>query len=49
VRLLFEVEPTDLTVFAAVPVLLMTTGMLACYLPAKRASRLDPAVTLRAE
>jgi putative ABC transport system permease protein len=49
VQLLFEVEPTDLTIFAAVPVLLVTAGMLACYLPARRVSRLDPAITLRAE
>jgi putative ABC transport system permease protein len=48
-QLLFEVGPTDLTIFAAVPVLLMTAGLLACYVPARRASRLDPAATLRAE
>ncbi len=46
---LFEITPTDLSIFAVVPVLLVTAGVLACYLPARRASRLDPVEALRAE
>ena len=48
-RLLFQVEPTDVTIFAVVPALLAAAGMLACYLPAKRAGKLDPVAALRAE
>jgi ABC-type antimicrobial peptide transport system permease subunit len=47
--LLFEVSPTDPAVFAAGPALLLAVALLACYLPARRAVRIDPAVTLRQE
>jgi putative ABC transport system permease protein len=46
---LFEVEPTDLMVFAGIPFLLLIAGIIACYIPAVRASRLDPVDALRAE
>ncbi|MFW6078058.1 MAG: ADOP family duplicated permease [Gemmatimonadota bacterium] len=47
--LLYEVEPTDPATFVAVAVLLAAVAGLACWLPARRATRVDPAVTLRAE
>ncbi len=47
--LLFEIEPIDPVTFAAVPALLLTTALLASLPPALRASRLDPARTLREE
>jgi putative ABC transport system permease protein len=47
--LLYEVQPTDPAVFTAVAVILIATAGLACYLPARRATRVDPAMILRDE
>ena len=47
--LLFEVRPTDLTTFAVVSLILIAVGLLACYLPARRATKVDPIETLRYE
>ncbi|HEV3409192.1 MAG TPA: FtsX-like permease family protein, partial [Chthoniobacterales bacterium] len=47
--LLYGVTPTDPLTFALVGLLLVVTALLACYLPARRASRLNPVNTLRAE
>ena len=47
--LLFGVSPTDAATFAAGALLLLGLALLASYLPARRASGVDPIVALRAE
>jgi putative ABC transport system permease protein len=47
--LLFDTSPVDLLALAAAPLLLLVVAMVACAVPALRATRVDPAITLRAE
>jgi putative ABC transport system permease protein len=47
--LLFEVTPTDPATFSIVAILLGAVALLACYIPAHRAMRVDPMVALRYE
>ena len=47
--LLFGVKPFDAITYGAVAALLLATALVACYAPGRRATRIDPAVTLRVE
>jgi len=47
--LLFHVQPTDTYTFVLVSALLLTAALIACYVPARRAARIDPQAALRAE
>ncbi len=47
--ILFDVQPRDPSIFGSVVVVLAAAGMAACFVPARRATRVDPLVALRAE
>jgi ABC-type antimicrobial peptide transport system permease subunit len=46
---LFETPPTDPLVFASAAVILVSVAALACWIPARRASRVDPLAAIRQE
>ncbi|MGH9685627.1 MAG: ABC transporter permease [Candidatus Acidiferrales bacterium] len=48
-HMLFEVPPSDLLTYAAVGLVLLLAALLACYIPARHATHIDPMVALRYE
>jgi ABC-type antimicrobial peptide transport system permease subunit len=46
---LYGVQPTDLSTFLVVAVLLSAVAVIACWLPARRATRIDPLIAIRSE
>ena len=47
--MLFGVAPTDLTTFSLISIMLITVAAVACYLPGRRATKVEPTISLRYE
>jgi putative ABC transport system permease protein len=47
--LLFEVKPTDPLTFSSITLLLLAVALLACWIPARRATKVDPLIALKHE
>ena len=47
--MLFDIAPTDPTTFAVIAVLLIGVALLACFIPGRRATKVDPVISLRYE
>jgi putative ABC transport system permease protein len=48
-HVLADISGVDPGVLIAVPLILLGVGLVACYLPARRATRIDPMIALRAD